>query len=109
MRPMKFSLPRYRWILLIFMGALGFSLALDSSVEESRELREKVKLPELRAHQRALQTIADNNRGTRVAGSAGYRESVSYVAERMRRAGYHVLLQDFPLMTSKDLNPPELI
>jgi hypothetical protein len=42
------------------------------------------------AHQRALQTIADLNGGTRHTETPGYTASVAYVRERMKRAGLKV-------------------
>lgn len=41
-------------------------------------------------HLQALQGIADRNNGNRVSGSPGYDQSVDYVADRLRQAGYRV-------------------
>jgi Zn-dependent M28 family amino/carboxypeptidase len=54
----------------------------------------------VRAHQQALQRIADANDdefypGSRVAGTQGYDDSVEYVADKLRRAGYQVTLDPF--------------
>lgn len=51
----------------------------------------------MRAHQAALQKIADNSNdpvypGTRAAGTVGYDRSVDYVAGLLRKAGYQVTL-----------------
>src|SRR5262245_46485408 len=60
-----------------------------------------VTLDGVRAHQQALQAIADANDadpfhpGSRAAGTAGYEASVDYVAGQLRDAGYDVTLQDF--------------
>jgi aminopeptidase Y len=48
---------------------------------------------ELGQHLSALQRIADRNGGTRAAGTPGDRESVDYVAERLREARWRVQLQ----------------
>lgn len=54
----------------------------------------------VRGHQAAFQGIADANDdeyypGTRVAGTEGYAESVEYVADKLRAAGYTVTLDPF--------------
>jgi Zn-dependent M28 family amino/carboxypeptidase len=59
-----------------------------------------VTLDAVRAHQQALQRIADANDdefypGSRVAGTQGYDDSVEYVADKLRRAGYQVTLDPF--------------
>jgi PA domain len=56
-----------------------------------------VTLEGVRAHQAALQEIADANDdpyypGTRAAGTEGYDNSAEYVADQLRRAGYRVSL-----------------
>lgn len=48
-----------------------------------------------RAHQAALQQIADDNNGTRSSGTPGFDASVDYVAETMEAAGYDVTIQEF--------------
>jgi len=55
-----------------------------------------VTLEGVRAHQAALQTIADANGGTRAAGTPGYDASVEYVADQLNAAGYDVTLNAFP-------------
>ena len=49
-----------------------------------------VTLEGVRAHQAALQAIADANGGTRAAGTAGYDASVDYVVETLEAAGWSV-------------------
>src|SRR5215831_18218904 len=53
-----------------------------------------------------FQTIADNNpgadgHGNRDTGTSGYRESVNYVANLMRRAGYAVTIQTYNYQLSQ--------
>ncbi|HKX95626.1 MAG TPA: M28 family peptidase [Methylibium sp.] len=55
-----------------------------------------VTLQGVRAHQAALQQIADANNGTRAAGTPGYDGSLDYVRARLVAAGYQVSLQGFP-------------
>jgi Zn-dependent M28 family amino/carboxypeptidase len=59
---------------------------------------ECVTLEGVRAHQQALQDIADANGGTRASGTQGYVESVDYVIETMTAAGYNVHTVEFPFV-----------
>ncbi|WP_200841262.1 M20/M25/M40 family metallo-hydrolase [Geminicoccus flavidas] len=63
---------------------------------DSSKLREVITVAAIRAHQQALQEVADANGGTRTAGSAGYDASASYVEQKLREAGYQVVVQPFP-------------
>ena len=69
------------------------------------KLLECVDLAGVRAHQAALQSIADANNGTRVSGSPGYDQSVAYVKERLGAAGWKVTQQDFQFQTFVSLAP----
>ncbi len=60
------------------------------------ELLECVTLDGVRAHQAALQAIADAHNGNRLTGTSGYEASVAYVAETLTAAGYTVVLDPFP-------------
>ena len=64
------------------------------------KLLECVTLEGVRAHQQAFQDIADANDdefypGTRVAGTLGYADSVDYVADKLKAAGYTVTFDEF--------------
>jgi Zn-dependent M28 family amino/carboxypeptidase len=63
-----------------------------------QKLLECVTLEGVRQHQAALQEIADDNGGTRLAGTQGYEDSVDYVVEKMTAAGYNVTLDSFPFV-----------
>ena len=63
------------------------------------KLAECVTLEGVRAHQAALQAIADENNGTRVSGSAGYDASVDYVVDTLETAGYSATVQPFTFNT----------
>ncbi|MCV2488026.1 M20/M25/M40 family metallo-hydrolase [Geodermatophilus sp. YIM 151500] len=80
-------------------------------------LLECVTVEGVREHQAEFQKIADNNTdsdypGSRSAGTPGYTESVRYVADRLREAGYVVTLDpvefvyNFPA-TLRQLAPAE--
>jgi Zn-dependent M28 family amino/carboxypeptidase len=69
------------------------------------QLLECVEVEGVRAHQQAFQHIADANGSTRVSGSPGYDQSVDYVADRLRAAGWAVTLQPFQFQTFVSLSP----
>ncbi len=46
-------------------------------------------------HLEAFQAIADENGGNRASGLPGYKESVDYVVEQLRGAGYEPRVQEF--------------
>ena len=75
------------------IAGIGVAPAQDQ-VNTSR-LRRAVSASGILQHLQELQEIADDNGGTRVAGSRGYKESVDYVAERLKKAGYKVSRQNF--------------
>jgi Zn-dependent M28 family amino/carboxypeptidase len=69
----------------------------ENRVNNTQEkLQECVTIDGVRAHQAALQAIADANGGTRAAGTSGYDASVAYVADTLEAAGYDVELSGFP-------------
>jgi Zn-dependent M28 family amino/carboxypeptidase len=63
------------------------------------KLTECVTLDGVRAHQAALQSIADANNGHRVAGSDGDAASIDYIASQLEAAGYVVTRQEFQFQT----------
>ena len=73
-------------------------ICASRSNDNVKKLLECVTLEGVREHQAALQEIADDNGGTRAAGTPGYEESVDYVVERMTAAGYNVTLNSFPFV-----------
>src|SRR4051812_49064540 len=46
-------------------------------------------------HEQAFQAIADANGGTRAAGTTGYTQSVDYVVQTLKAAGWNVELDPF--------------
>ena len=71
------------------------SAAAAPSSKPPAKLPKLVKLTDIRKHQRALQTIADGNGGTRASGEPGFTVSKKYVVDQLERAGYHPRVQDF--------------
>jgi Iap family predicted aminopeptidase len=80
--------------LLPLLLVAAVLVGCDSGGEsEPRPAPAEVTRAELEQHLRALQEIADRNGGTRAAGTPGDRESVDYVARRLREARWRVQLQ----------------
>lgn len=77
------------------IAGIGVAPAQDNTNTNTSRLRRAVTAPGILEHLKELQEIADDNGGTRVAGSRGYAESVDYVVERMKKAGYKVSRQNF--------------
>ena len=63
------------------------------------KLRKGVTVDGILEHARAFQDIAIANDGNRAATTKGYDESVDYVANKLRRAGYRVTLDPFQFPT----------
>jgi Zn-dependent M28 family amino/carboxypeptidase len=61
-----------------------------------QKVLECVRVSEVREHQAAFQAIADENGGTRAAGTPGYTASVDYVVDTLEAAGWNVELDEFP-------------
>jgi len=75
------------------------SKSCDKRTNDTFEkLMECVTLAGVREHQSALQAIANDNGGTRAAGTPGYEDSVDYVVAKMQAAGYNVTLNSFPFV-----------
>ena len=85
--------------------------ACDTRVNNTQaKLQECITLEGVRAHQAALQTIADANGGNRSAGTPGYDASLDYVIRTTTAAGFKVSVNSFPftyvaLPTLRQLTP----
>jgi aminopeptidase Y len=90
-------------------SAVNTSAACNNRNNNTHDkLLECVTLDGVRAHQAALQALADKNNGTRVSGSPGYDQSVDYAAQVFRSAGYDVTVQEFQFQTFISLSPSVL-
>jgi Zn-dependent M28 family amino/carboxypeptidase len=91
--------------------ALTLSLSTTATARpddhtRSDRLQNDVTLEGVMRHLEAFQEIADANDGNRAAGLPGYAASADYVADRMRRAGYRVQMQEFPFDFFRETAPP---
>ncbi|HET8949709.1 MAG TPA: M20/M25/M40 family metallo-hydrolase [Solirubrobacteraceae bacterium] len=72
------------------------------------KLQECVRLDGVRAHQAALQAIADDNDGQRFSGFDGYNASVDYVVATLKAAGYDPQVQPFDYLAFQPVGPSVL-
>lgn len=95
--------------LVCLVTLVASAAAIDTGARTANQARAPgVSFGGVREHLAAFQAIARRNGGNRFAGTRGYDESASYVARRMRAAGYRVRVQElvFPLVA--DRSPPTL-
>jgi Zn-dependent M28 family amino/carboxypeptidase len=89
---------RRKWIAVVGVIGMVASMqltALAATPIDTEDFQDAVTVAGVRAHQAALQAIADANGGTRSSGSPGYQESAEYVRDKLLDAGYTVELQPF--------------
>lgn len=106
------------WLTIAILGA-SFTFvpaasagpaACDTRVNNTIEkLLECVTLDGVRAHQAALQAIADDNNGHRTSGTSGYDASVAYAVNVFKAAGYAVTVQEFLFQTFIEVSPSMLV
>ncbi len=96
--------------------AVGTATVSSAAGVNSKPLRNAVTLEGVRAHQQALQDVADNNDGTRASGTPGFDASLRYVKRQLDAAGYLTSVQRFEFAYFEELVPavfkqlsPELI
>ena len=104
-RPLRFAA---LLIALLVATVLAAPVSADPNNNNSQKLRNAVTLEGVRAHQAALQAIADLNGGTRFAGLPGFDASAAYVADQLRAAGYDVTVQEFVYDAFFENSPAQL-
>ncbi|CRK57148.1 Aminopeptidase Y (Arg, Lys, Leu preference) [Alloactinosynnema sp. L-07] len=82
-------------ILVPLSPALSAQAEPDVRGGLAEKLVRKVTIGAVHRHLIAFQRIADRNGGNRADPSPGARESLDYVAERVRAAGFEVTIQEF--------------
>ena len=95
-------------VLAAGVAAVGLTTADSDAAPPKRaalvsQLPRSLSSAQMRQHLAALQRVADRNKGTRVAGSAGYAGSVRYVRDALRRFGYAPKVVPFPFTTYREL------
>ena len=97
----------------LVLSALAASLCLPSTAfaldeVNTKKLREGVTVNGILQHERALQSIANANGGTRASGTPGFEASLQYVKGRLQKAGYRVREQEFTFPFFRQLAPAVL-
>jgi Zn-dependent M28 family amino/carboxypeptidase len=82
-------------------------LAAPADTVDSTNLRNAVTIDNIRAHQRALQRVANRNDGTRASGTPGYKASVDYVVSRLPAGAYSITRQLFEFPFFQELSDAE--
>jgi Zn-dependent M28 family amino/carboxypeptidase len=104
--------PRSRSLALaaasIIAAAIVATPAVAAVPTDTTALRDAVTVEGVRAHQAALQQIADANGGIRAGGTPGYDASADYVADLLLEAGYIVHKQEFDYQFFVVDGPPVL-
>jgi Zn-dependent M28 family amino/carboxypeptidase len=79
-----------------------------TNINDSKKLREAVKVRNMVAHEKALQAIADANGGTRASGTPGYDASLQYVKRQLEKAGYKTQVLTFDFAFYQENSPSSL-
>ena len=105
-------------IVAVALAAMVFTNAALAQVSQRscdrrtnntyQKLTECIRLDQVRAHQAALQAIADANGGNRFSGRPGYDASVAYVVDKLEAAGYDVTVQPFNYLAFEVVGPSAL-
>lgn len=74
----------------------------------SRPYRQIVTVPNILQHEQQLQSFADANDDTRLAGTPGNQASIDYIAATMAADGWSVTIQPFPFDFFEELAPSSL-
>jgi Zn-dependent M28 family amino/carboxypeptidase len=90
----------------LVLAALAPASALASDHYNSKPYRDSATVANMLVHERQLQAIADANGGTRVAGTSGNDQTVDYIAQTMRAAGWSVRKQPFQFPYFQELAAP---
>ena len=114
--------PRLRWAVPLCLGAALLvpssagavsSAACNSRVNDTPgKLVPCIRTDDLWNHMKAFQAIADANPSpadghpSRNSGEPGYKASVDYVANLMKKAGYHVTVQPYKFTYYAYINRP---
>ena len=94
--------------LLLATTTLGAATGSAQDLVDSTNFRNAVTLENIRAHQRALQRIANRSDGTRASGTPGYARSADYVVSQLPASAYAINRQVFEFSLFEELTPAEL-
>jgi Zn-dependent M28 family amino/carboxypeptidase len=80
--------------------------ATTAASDPAAQMRKIITVKGMLKHENRFQQIADANGGTRVAGTAGFDQSVTYVVNKLRGAGYDPVVQPFDFAFFSENSPP---
>ena len=83
-------LPRVVWASCLPVLLVASPLAAQT---DSSALRNAITVSGVRSHLQVLQNSANANGGTRASGTPGHEASALHVQEKLRNAGYDVVMQ----------------
>ena len=101
---MKTRLFRTFLVLMVLLVAIVPTALADNGTDSSA-LRAAVTVAGVRAHQKAFQSFAKADGGTRVAGFPGHDDSAKYVFGLLDAAGYNVSYQPFEYDFFQEITP----
>ena len=102
-------MPKLKLVMAILSSTTFLAAAPGQAQDlvDSTNFRNSVTLANIRAHQRALQRIANRSDGTRASGTPGYGRSVDYVVRQLPASAYAISRQVFEFSLSEELTPAE--
>jgi Zn-dependent M28 family amino/carboxypeptidase len=77
----------------------------SAASDPAAQMRKIITVKGMLKHENAFQKIANANNGTRVAGTAGYDQSVAYVVNKLKGAGYNPVVQTFDFAFFSENSP----
>ncbi|MFJ2033934.1 M28 family metallopeptidase [Streptosporangium sp. NPDC087985] len=103
----------YKGLVAAITAASAMTLPVISATPASadpdpRVFTHSIQAKFVKRHLEKFQQIANANGGTRASGTPGHEASVTYVADKLRGAGYKVTLQEFVFPFFRELTPSVL-
>jgi Peptidase family M28/PA domain len=98
-----------RWLLVALVAAVAVVVVLLATGGEGGGSGAGASKDPVGADLAALQQAADENGGTRAAGTGGDRAAGTYIADRLKAAGYRVSTDAFPVPLYRELSPPKVV
>jgi len=109
-RPQWEERPLLKAIRLLLAAAVVACVAIapastTAASDPAAQMRKLITVKGMLKHENAFQKIANANGGTRVAGSAGFDDSVTYVVNKLKGAGYKPVVQTFDFAFFSENSP----
>lgn len=95
-------------LALVMVASTAPAALAEPAANNLDKIQQAVTLEAVRAHQQALQQIADAAGGNRFAGTSGHDRSVDYVIGKLREAGYSPQVHEFSYDAFFERTPAQL-